>query len=152
MEIIYRKATKKDAKTIESLFTQMLFTIYKNPAIKQYKKGYLDRFFTALKDCIFVAELNNVVVGYISINVFNDNLRYLYIDDFCVDKDFRNKGIGTKLLSMVENYAKEIGIGDICLHVEKTNVLAKNLYDRNGYSVFKVERTKVLMNKIILKK
>ena len=86
MEIIYRKATKKDAKTIESLFTQMLFTIYKNPAIKQYEKGYLDRFFTALKDCIFVAELNNVVVGYISINVFNDNLRYLYIDDFCVDK------------------------------------------------------------------
>ena len=107
MEIIYRKATVKDVKEIEFLFTQMLFTIYKKPEIKGYEKGYLDRFFSGLKDCIFVAELNGSVIGYISINANNDTKQYLYIDDFCVDKDFRNKGIGTKLINMVENLLKK---------------------------------------------
>ena len=151
MEIIYRKATVKDTKAIESLFTQMLFTIYKNPEIKGYEKGYLDRFFSDLQDCIFVAELNGSVIGYISINANNDTKQYLYIDDFCVHKDYRSKGIGTKLLNMVEDYAKEIKVLDICLHVENSNTLAKKLYDRNGYNIFKVDGTRILMNKILLK-
>jgi len=152
MKIIYRKATLNDKKQIESLFTQMLFSIYKNPKIKEYEKGYLDRFFSDLQDCIFVAELNNIIIGYISINLHKDAIQYVYIDDFCVDKDYRNKGIGTKLLKMVENYAKEVGVLDICLHVEKTNALAKNLYDRIGYKTFKIDGTKILMNKILSKK
>ena len=149
MEIIYRKATVKDVKEIEFLFTQMLFTIYKKPEIKGYEKGCLDRFFSGLQDCIFVAELNGSVIGYISINANNDTKQYLYIDDFCVDKNFRNKGIGTKLLNMVENYAKEIGINDICLHVEKTNTLAKNLYYKNGFNIYSEQGSRILMNKIL---
>ena len=50
---------------------------------------------------------------------------------------------------MVENYAKEIGINDICLRVEKTNTLAKNLYYKNGFNIYSEQGSRILMNKIL---
>ena len=149
MKVIYRKATKKDTKVIENLFTQMLFSIYKNPKIKAYKKGYLDRFFTNLEDCVLVAEIDNIVIGYISIIVKREDKNYIYLEDFCVDKNFRNNGIGANLLNMVESYAKGIGINDICLHVELTNALAIKLYEKNGYNFYSEQGNRILMNKIL---
>ena len=58
---------------------------------------------------------------------------YVYLDDLSVTKKCRNEGIGTKLISMAEDYCKSIGIPVIVFHVEKTNERAHQLYQNLGY-------------------
>ncbi len=149
MDIVFRTATWGDKEAIENLFIEMLQSIYQTEKVDGYESDYLDRFFADSEDLIIVAELNNAVVGYISIVVNREELQYAYIDDFCVKKEYRNQGIGTQLLQRSEAYAVENGISDICLHVEMSNTFAQNLYKKNGYKILKADGSRMLMKKAL---
>ncbi|XP_077868856.1 uncharacterized protein LOC144359615 [Saccoglossus kowalevskii] len=57
-----------------------------------------------------------------------------YIDHLCVEKNLRNKGIGTQLLKYAENEAKQWKCGKMLLWCHAEN-RARSLYKRNGYHV-----------------
>ena len=147
MDIVFRKASVGDKATIENLFIEMLQSVYHTEKVDGYEKDYLYRFFDVSDDCIIVAELNNAVIGYISIVVNLEGDQYAYIDDFCVTKEYRNLSIGTQLLQCAEDFAKNINISDIRLHVENKNTSAQNLYRKNGYEFLKAEGSRSLMKK-----
>ena len=132
MKFEYRKAELSDSKRIEELFIEMLRTIYNTNDVDGYENGYLDKFFSESEDLIYVAELDKEVVAFLSIEVYKDD-GYVYLDDLSVTEKYRDKGIGTKLISLAEDYSKDIGVSAIVLHVEKTNVNAHNLYRKLGY-------------------
>ncbi len=48
-------------------------------------------------------------------------------------KKCRDKGVGTKLIRLAENYAKDLDVSAIVFHVEKTNEGAHRLYRKLGY-------------------
>ncbi|MDY4760756.1 GNAT family N-acetyltransferase [Streptococcus thoraltensis] len=48
-------------------------------------------------------------------------------------KDYRGKGYGTKIITALENYAKENGYQQLVIHAELT---AKLFYQRLGYKAF----------------
>ena len=123
--------------------------IYGKDDVKGYEEGYLRRFFGESADKIFVAESDEAVVGYISVVVLGDDVRYVYIDDFCVDGEHRGRGIGTRLLRRCEEYSEKLGVTYIALHVEETNASARRLYEKNGYAPRKTEGTRILMSKTI---
>ena len=51
-------------------------------------------------------------------------------------KEYRNKGIGTKLLLITMNHAKKInGIEKVELEVFKSNINAIKLYEKNGFVI-----------------
>ena len=133
MEFIYRKAEKPDSKRIAELFEEMLRTIYHTEDVEGYKDGYLDRFFSEDDNIICVAELEKEVVAFLSIEVHRED-GYIYPDVFSVTAECRGKGIGTKLISLAEDYLETMGISAIVLHVEKTNERAHLLYGKLGYS------------------
>ena len=148
MEYILRKAKSSDTIRIEELFVEMLKAIYHKDDAEGYEVGYLEKFFSDKGDWICVAEHENDVVAFLSIEVYSDE-DYIYLDDLSVAEEYRNKGIGTALILAAEKYAKEIGITKIVFHVEKENKDAYRLYLRLGYSEDADEGNRIRMNKSV---
>lgn len=65
------------------------------------------------------------------------NQRDLFIDHVYVLTDFQNKGIGTQLLKMIAEVAKKKEIYTLSLIVSESNVRAKAVYTKQGFSVDK---------------
>ena len=146
MDFTYRKAEASDAQRIAELFEEMLRTIYQAPDVKGYEDGYLDKFFSGGDDVIYVAEREKEVVAFLSIEAYRED-GYLYLDDFAVTAACRRQGIGTKLISLAEDYAASTGIPAIVLHVEKTNGSAHQLYQKLGYGDHEDQGNRILMVK-----
>jgi GNAT superfamily N-acetyltransferase len=84
----------------------------------------------------FVALSENRVVGFIAVMqalAFGFPIGYLHIQGLAVQKELQHRGIGKKLLSHVENYAKEAGISFIILCSGFKRTDAHALYEHNGY-------------------
>ena len=90
---------------------------------------------------IFVAKIENEIVGYITINIKeknNPSMRYrkqLQIEAICVDEENRGKGIGTELLKYVKKFGKENNCTDLYLTVNKENENAIKAYEKFGFKV-----------------
>ncbi len=142
-----KKAVKEDEYIIRELFIEMLQAIYMTENVNGYEEGYLDKFFNGGDDWICVAETDGKVVAYLSIEVYRGQEEYIYLDDLSVSEKYRGNGIGTELIKAAERFAREINIPVVFFHVEKSNILAFELYKRLGYSVMKEEGTRFGMIK-----
>ena len=147
MDYTFRKAEKKDSEKINQLFIEMMQTIRGTKQANGYPDGYLNKFFDSRDEWIAVAVDNGNIIAFLSIEVHHEDKEYIYLDDLSVTKEYRNKGIGTKLIKTAESYAKEINIPTICFHVEKTNTNAFRLYQRLGYNIYQDQQTRYLMIK-----
>lgn len=147
MKYTIRKADKKDEKRICDLFIEMLQTIYNTDDVKGYEDGNLNHYFEENEYVIFVAESENAVIGFLSVEVHRDEHEYIYLDDFSVSEKFRQNGIGNSLLKEAEEYGKSVNVSASLLHVEKTNERAFNFYKRNGYDVFEEQDNRLLLIK-----
>jgi ribosomal protein S18 acetylase RimI-like enzyme len=71
-------------------------------------------------------------------NVLNDipiiSWNGYYINNFCVDKKYRNKGYATELLHKIINNSKREDKDHLILQVGDNNEEAKQLYYRMGFS------------------
>lgn len=143
------KAEKQDTNRINELFIEMLQTIYSTDQVDGYSDGDLDRFFDGRDEWISVAIDENKIIAFLSIEVHHEDEEYIYLDDLSVTKQYRNNGIGTKLIRNAETYAKEINIHKICFHVEKSNTAAFRLYQRLGYEIYEDQGSRYLMIKCI---
>ena len=110
-----------------------------------YETGYPDKFFTGGDDWICVAEFNNIIIGYIAIEVHNESEKFVYLDDISVSEAFRSQGIGSALIKKAESYAAEKNAAYIALHVESSNISAIKLYERLGYYVRNNEENRLFM-------
>ena len=148
MNYILRKASSADAGEIEELFVEMLRTVCPGNTPEGYEAGYLDKFFSAGEDWICVAEYENTVIGFLSIEVHRPG-NYIYLDDLSVTAEHRNKGVGTQLIFAAEKYARELGVDRILFHVEKANKDAYRLYTRLGFSPETEEGSRIRMKKTV---
>ena len=139
-----RTAVPADEQRICGLFLEMLRTIYDTEDVTGYDDGYLDRFFAGNEDRIYVAE-DKEVVAFLSVEVHHEEENYIYLDDLSVTAAYRNKGIGSELVSTAEMYAEEINIPAVLLHVEKANISAVRFYERLGFTVFRDDENRYLM-------
>ncbi len=127
----------------------MMRTIHGAADAKGYEEGAPDRFFDGRDEWICVAVEGNSIVAFLSIEFHREGEEYIYLDDLWVTSQYRNNEIGTRLIFNAEEYAKEIGISTVCLHVEKSNTAAFRLYQRLGYRVFQDQENQYLMIKRI---
>lgn len=146
-EIKYRVANKDDKACVEKLFIHMLQTIYNTDKVEGYPDNYLDKFFDGSGDIIFVSTLRDEIIGYISVELHHEEEDFVYLDDFVVQKEHRNEGIGSALLDMAESYAKSKGVSKIYLHVEKENLGALKFYDKHKYQKYRLEDSRYRMLK-----
>lgn len=92
---------------------------------------------------IYVSIIDNKVVGYIIFCIIekkNQNPRFRYrkqinVDAMCVDENYRGQGIGTTLLSFVEQIGVDNKCTDIYLTVNEENIGAIKTYESFGMRV-----------------
>ena len=78
----------------------------------------------------FVAKKENEILGFIGIT---KNIDFVEILNIVVKKDFRNKGIGNKLLQKIIEVAKKMKMQEIYLEVNEKNQNAIKLYEKNNF-------------------
>jgi ribosomal-protein-alanine N-acetyltransferase len=79
----------------------------------------------------FIAELYKKVIGFIVLwNVLDEG----HILNIAVLEEYRNKGIGKKLLDTIFKSLKTAGITDYYLEVRKSNISARSFYTKNGFT------------------
>ena len=86
----------------------------------------------------WVAEENGKVIGNIGIYTYNDDEDEAdWLGWFCVDEDFRNNGIGTKLLLFAIEEAKKRGKDYLRLYTtdDEDELDSHRLYEKYGFKV-----------------
>lgn len=78
----------------------------------------------------FVAKKEEKILGFIGII---KNIDFIEISNIVVKKDFRNKGIGNKLLQKIIEVAKQMKKNEIYLEVNEKNDNAIFLYEKNNF-------------------
>lgn len=80
-----------------------------------------------------LVSVDDKINGIIIYNLFYDRIEIEYI---IVPEEYRKKGIGSKLLSEIE----EQKINNITLEVRESNITAINFYKKNGYKIEAVRK------------
>ena len=108
---------------------------------KAYRRNFTPKY-------IKILEYNKRRVGFYKLTFKED---CWYLADLQISWLLRGKGIGTKILWIIETIVKKEWHNKIELKVFFDN-LAVNLYKRLGYSILEKESERFLMVKYILKK
>lgn len=64
------------------------------------------------------------------------------VEELCVTKNTRSKGIGTLLMNKIEEYFKDNKCDYVYIEVFGPNKLAQNFYYKNGYNMRDLELIK----------
>ena len=91
---------------------------------------------------VIVAEVDGTVVGWASLNRFNPRAAYDNVADFSVyiERGWRGKGIGRRLLDRLIGIAGSIGFHKMVLAAMTCNSAGIALYSRAGFSQVGVYR------------
>lgn len=93
--------------------------------IREVDNSYVNPFLRRVEYVI-----DEVMVGYLEYSLIYDRIE---IDNFFVIDDYRNKGIGTKLLAYLISLAINYQVVNITLEVRVSNDIARNLYKKFGF-------------------
>lgn len=146
-----RKANENDIPRILELLTQVNDVhAEKRPDFfikgkQKYTASELKKIIDDEATPVFVCERESTLQGY-AFCVMQDlsscnNLRpdrSLYIDDICVDENYRRSGVGKELYDYVVQYAKDKKCFNVTLNVWDGNASAQRFYEDMGMKVQKV--------------
>jgi putative acetyltransferase len=135
--MIIRRAGVEDADSIKKLHKETIRKVnskdYNKEQIKIWVRRNTKKHFSdsiEKRNIFFVALEKNKLLGYASLSLSKHKVQGLY-----VKHDFNGKGIGSKLLNKIEDYAKKYGLK--LLELEST-ITAFNFYKHKGYKKIKV--------------
>ncbi len=111
--------------------------IYSEEELEAYKEGITETSEsleeTALTRKIIAVKENGKILGY---SVFRKkNEETVWISSLYVDPITQGKGVGTKLLSEIELFAKGNKCKVVALETHKDAIWAINFYEKNGYQI-----------------
>jgi len=130
------------------------YKIIKDKEIEKYKKELIsfykkekqlnDHYLRSLKNSSFVVIClyKKSIIG--SVRVISDLREFALLMDLFVAKKFRKKGIGTKIMGLIINECRKIGIKNLSLLVDCKKSWLLKWYQRLG---FKKNKTVCYMNR-----
>lgn len=96
-------------------------------------------------DTIFVCKIDNVIIGTAKLLIeqkFIHNLsKYGRIEDVIVKDEYRNKGIGKKLIEFIINYCKKYKFFKVSLTCSSELV---KFYAKNNFEVYQLNMSQLL--------
>ena len=101
-------------------------------------------------------ENTNIIVGFVGAWIVVGEAS---ITNIAVHPDYRDKGIGSKLLSSLVNLCSDLNCTLINLEVRESNYSAQNLYKKYGFTIDGIRKgyyednkeNAILMSKILFK-
>jgi len=150
MSISIKEAGAADAEVISKLSTETFFETYswynttenmreytqKHFSVEQTKKDFLEK-----DTYFFLAYLNNEVIGYTKLRVFEHpeelkNKKHIEIERIYVQKKYQDKKIGYELIKNCIAFAAKKNFEIIWLGVWEQNTKALAFYERVGFIKF----------------
>ena len=135
--ILVREATKSDLPVIEQLLKGLVNAIEDTEgidtgiAIKTW-----ERLLNNAGSYFLVAEREGTPVGFINFMVRQTILHRspsALIDELVVAEEYRGKGVGKQLVQAAIEKCRQLGCCEIEVSTEKTNVEAREFYEKCGF-------------------
>ncbi|BCU82065.1 N-acetyltransferase [Polycladomyces abyssicola] len=131
---VVRKAEEKDIPRIRDIYNQgiedRIATLEEQPKTMEEMNQWFHQ--RSPRYAVLVAELNGKIHGWASLNPYSHRCAYAGVADVSVyiDRKWRGKGLGTKLLRSLEEKARENGFFKMVLSF---NHLGQGLYRKMGF-------------------
>ncbi|PLT28189.1 arsinothricin resistance N-acetyltransferase ArsN1 family A [Peribacillus deserti] len=149
-DIRIRNANRRDLDQIMTIYNEgivdRIATLETEEKDQQYMLDWFDKHGDRYK--AIVAEMEDVVVGWASLNIYNARIAYNGVADLSVyiQREYRGKGIGGKLISAIEVLAKEKAFHKIVLSTFPFNELGQSLYKKMGFRIVGVYKNQGLLD------
>ena len=141
--VIIRKATIKDLENIQNLNKKLFireFEKYNKLLNVEWTFGEKGtKYFSDLiqNDFVYIAEVDNKVVGYLAGSIHNINVcfteQFAEIENMYIERDYRGLKIGTKLIIKFKEYCKENKVKHIKVSAWSENIEAIKFYQKNSF-------------------
>ncbi|MGN1442434.1 MAG: GNAT family N-acetyltransferase [Acutalibacteraceae bacterium] len=144
MKIMYRQLENSHADDINKLQNEWV----KENITYGYCADSYDEIINYDKEYCYAAIDGEKVIGYVTaetcvndgieyMNVFPKGAKFLQVNDLYVCKEYRSNSIGERLLSLVEEKAKENNIEHFYISsATKDAEAVRRFYQRNGYQIW----------------
>lgn len=140
--MIIRVFDDKRAEVCDGLLTKLIQDERQYNKFIDEKFIVKDYFKNVIKDdnnILLCYEEDNLVVGYVFLKqVVCDDVKGYLIDGLFVEKEYRNRGIATKLLKESLNIVKDKDICFVDVGAMAENKTSLNLYKSLGFKEFKI--------------
>lgn len=151
--MIIRKINKNDADA----FWQMLFELDKETKYMMYEPNERTKNISQINslieksvegsNLILVAENNKEIVGFLSAERGVPNrIKHTAYIVVGIRKAFQGKGIGIKFFKELDLWAQQNGIKRLELTVMCPNVVARHLYEKNGFVIEGVRKNSMYVD------
>ncbi len=137
MEIKIRQASLEDSRSIAKLSGQLGYeTEFK------VQQNRLKPILLSKEDCIYVATHNDQLIGwthgFYTLRVETDP--FVEIGGLVVDENFRNKGVGKKLVEFIFDWAKTKNCNLIRVRSNTIRVESHKFYEKLGFDLNKTQK------------
>lgn len=142
MDFKIRKAKLKDADSIVSLTKELGYQTTSEEIKNKLRKISADP-----EEEVYVAEYKTVI-GWMHISMSQplESNSFVEIRGIVVNKEFRGKGAGTKLIQKAEQWAKSKRCGRIRIRTNITRIETREYYKRLGFTS---KKTQEVFEKVI---
>jgi phosphinothricin acetyltransferase len=134
-----RNAIIEDIETINDIHNQVILEKFKVAYLTPWTKEMCFEWFkehNINKYPVYVAELDNTIVGFVYINAYRPGrvaLKQTAEISYFVDKNYRKMGIGKKLINHMESKCKELDIKTLFAIIIDNNDASIKLIEKCGY-------------------
>lgn len=125
--MIFRVGTKEDLPKLKDAICRI-------PTLRE------DDLHSYLKEnfkCLYVLDFQSEPIAFLSLTFEGEEAE---IDDLAIVPSLEGKGYASYLLKQVENEIKKKHIQQIFLEVRKSNKKAISLYEKNGFSFYRIRK------------
>jgi phosphinothricin acetyltransferase len=136
--IVLRPATAGDAEAICRVYNQgiedRIATLETELRTPEERRQWLAA--RGPRHPVYVAEAEEMIVGWSSLNVYNPRPAYKYVADFSIyiERGWRGKGVGRRLLEHLIEQARALGYHKMMLSAFPFNASGVALYERMGFT------------------
>ena len=136
--IVLRPATAGDAEAICRVYNQgiedRIATLETELRTPEERRQWLAA--RGPRHPVYVAEAEEIIVGWSSLNVYNPRPAYQYVADFSIyiERGWREKGVGRRLLEHLIEQARALGYHKMMLSAFPFNASGVALYERMGFT------------------
>ena len=145
-----REAGPEDAAALATIYNQgigdRIATLETEERTPEERRAWLAA--RGPRHPVLVAEAEGQVVGFGSLNVFNPRKAYDHVADFSlyVERSWRGKGVGGRLLQALIGRARQIGFHKMVLSAFSFNNAGMALYERHGFRVVGIFKEQGLLD------
>ena len=117
------------------------------PNAEKVMRRFLSDLSSNSHSCLFVAELNGEVVGFLSGELREGSPAFqpktwAAVEDVYVTPDYRSSGIGHALFEACQEWARERGANGVSLQVAADNTRGRKFYEELGFREVSIYQVK----------